>query len=283
MNLFKWLLGRKRPRKYKIGIALGSGGAKGFAHLGALKAFEENDIEFDVIAGTSIGSVVGAFYASGYSATDIMELLKRIDFGEITNPFMIKMDTLGMFKVIDREIGSTNIEELKKPFKAVATEIESGEEHVFDSGSVAKALCASSSIPPFFKPVVIDGVRYVDGAFSNAIPADLVRNMGADYVVGIDLSTKESKGGILTKLFPTYKSKVENPSAKGYEYSDVMLHPDLNEYNAISFWHGNAMYDIGYHHAMTFIPKIKQDIENLTFNLLPVNLNLSRYGSNAYT
>ncbi len=263
MRLFSRLFKKNKQKKIKLGLALGSGGAKGFAHIGALKAFEENGIEFDIVAGTSIGSVVGAFYAAGYTATDIIELLKRVDFGEIKNLFMIKMDTFGMFKVIDREIGSLNIEELKKPFKAVATALESGEEHVFESGSVAKALCASSSIPPFFKPVVIDGVRYIDGAYTNAIPADLVKEMGADYVVGIDLSTEDSKAGLLSKIFPTYKSKVSDPRAMGYANSDTMLHPDLNEFSSVAFWHGLKMYDIGYHHALTFIPKIKQDIENL--------------------
>lgn len=264
MGFFGKLFARKKPAKIKLGLALGSGGAKGFAHVGALKAFEENGIEFDVVAGTSIGSVVGAFYSAGYSATDIIELLSRIDFSEIKNLFMMKMDTFGLFKVVDREIGSLNIEELKKPFMAVATELETGEEHVFKSGSTAKALCASSSIPPFFKPVVIDDKRYVDGAYTNALPADLVKQMGADYVVGIDLSTQNSKSGLLSKLFPTYKSKVENPYEKGYANSDVILHPDLNEFSSIAFWEGVKMYDIGYHHALSFIDKIKEDIEKIT-------------------
>ena len=88
--------------------------------------------------------------------------------------------------------------------------------------------------------------------------------MGADYVVGIDLSTRDAKPSILSKLFPTYKSDVEEPWAKGYEFSDVMLHPDLSEFSAVAFWQGNKMYDIGYNTALTFIPKIKQDIERLT-------------------
>ena len=265
MGFFSWLFRRNKPKKIKIGLALGSGGAKGFAHLGALKAFEENGIEFDVIAGTSIGSVVGAFVAEGYSSTDITELLKRVDFNEIKNLFMIKMDTSGMFKVIDREIGSLNFEEMKKPFKAVATELETGKEHVFDSGNVAKALCASSSIPPFFKPVVIDGVRYIDGAYTNSIPADLVKGMGADYVIGIDLSTSTSKASLLSKIFPAYKSEVENPKAKGYEFSDIMLHPDLNDYSSISIGAGSQMYDIGYQEAKAHIERIKQDIKELTY------------------
>ena len=87
MSFFSWLFRRNKPKKIKIGLALGSGGAKGFAHIGALKAFEENGIEFDVVAGASIGSIVGAFYSAGYSATDIIEMLKRVDFGEIKNLF----------------------------------------------------------------------------------------------------------------------------------------------------------------------------------------------------
>lgn len=265
MNFFSWLL-HKKPKEIKIGLALGSGGAKGFAELGVLKAFEENGIKFDCIAGTSIGSIIGAFYANGYSSVDIYELLNKIDLGDITSLFMINMDTSGLFEVIDTTIGSLNIEELKLPFKAVATELESGDEFVFDKGNVATALCASASIPPFFKPVVVDGKRYVDGAFANAIPADLVRGMGADYVIAVDLSTQEAKPSILSKIFPTYKGKVENPRAQGYEFSDVVIHPDLNEYKSTSFWHGAKMYDIGYNKAIELMPKIKKDLELLKSN-----------------
>ncbi len=271
MGFFNWLF-RRKPKKITLGLALGSGGAKGFAELGALKAFEENGIEFDCVAGTSIGSIVGAFYADGYSSTDITELLKRVDFGEIKNFFMIKMDTSGLFNTIDRYIGGMNIEELKKPFRAVATHLETGDEKVFDTGSVATALCASSSYPPFFKPVVIDDQRYIDGAFVNSVPADLVRGMGADYVVGIDLATHETsdaKPGLLGRIFPTYQSKVKEPWAKGYRFSDIVIHPDLREYKPISFSQGSKMYDIGYQAAVAVLPRIKADIENLKKGIKP--------------
>ena len=146
MNFFAWLF-KKKPKQIKIGLALGSGGAKGFAHLGALKAFEENGITFDLFAGTSIGSIIGAFSAEGYSSTDIAELIRHIDIGEVTNTFLLKMDTSGMFNVIDRELGSLTFEEMKKPFKAVATKLESGEEHVFSSGSVAKTTFLPRTLP----------------------------------------------------------------------------------------------------------------------------------------
>ncbi len=266
MGVFSWitkLVPKKKPNKITLGLALGSGGAKGFAELGALRAFEENGIEFQVVAGTSIGSIIGAFYADGYTCTDIYELLLTVDFAEIKNLFMIKMDTSGLFNVIDRTIGSLNIEELKKPFMAVGTELESGEEYVFKSGSVARALCASSCYPPFFKPVVIGDKRYIDGAFTNSVPADLVMEMGADYVVGIDLANHEAKPNILSKIFPTYESKVKEPWSKGYKFSDVMLHPDLSDYTSLSFNSGAKMYDIGYNTAMEQMAKIKSDIQAL--------------------
>lgn len=259
MNFFKWLFNRKQ-KNVKLGLALGSGGAKGFAHLGALKAFEENGIEFDIIAGSSIGSIVGAFYADGYTSTDIFELLKKVDANDVKNFFMMNMDTCGLMTVIDKGIGYKNIEELKKPFRAIGTQVDTGKEKVFSSGSVAKALCASSSYPPFFKPVIIDNVRYVDGAFTNSVPADVVKGLGADYVVGIDLANHEAKPSFLSRIFPTYKSEITKPWQKGYEYSNVMLHPELKEYKSTSFQYALAIYDIGYYTAQQMMPKIKEDI-----------------------
>ncbi len=267
MGFFSWLF-RKKPKKLTLGLALGSGGAKGFAEIGALRAFEENGIEFDIVAGTSIGSIVGAFYANGYSSNDMFELLKKMDFTQFFSlSKIINIDTSVIHDVVDDAIGSLNIEELKKPYKCVATVVETGDEYVFDKGSVATAVCASSCIPPFFKPVVIDDVRYVDGAFSNSIPADLVKQMGADYIVGIDLKDYEPKqSGILGKLFPTYKGKVAEPWAKGYEYSNVVLHPDLRGYSSVSFNSGSEMYDIGYKTAIEHMPQIKEQINALMKN-----------------
>ena len=232
----KKIFAKKPTPEFKLGLALGSGGAKGYAELGALYAFEQNGIEFDVIAGTSIGSVIGAFYAQGYSATDCLELLKSVDVSEIKNLFMIKMDTLGLFKTIDRSIGNLDIEELKKPFRAIATELDTGEEYEFKSGSVAQALCASSAYPPFFKPVTVEGKTLIDGAFSNSVPADKVREMGADYIVGIDLSTHAKKsGGLFSMILPSFKGGADEPWKKGYDNADIMLHPDLSEYKSVSF------------------------------------------------
>lgn len=258
----KQLFKRKPEPEFKLGLALGSGGAKGYAELGALYCFEQNGIQFDIVTGTSIGSIIGAFYAAGYSSTDCVELLKGVDVSEIKNLSMIKMDTLKLFRVIDRTIGNLDIEELKKPFCAVATELDTGKEYAFNSGSVAKALCASSAYPPFFKPVIIDGKSLIDGAFTNSVPADKAKELGADYVVGIDLSSHvKSGGGLLSLIFPAFTGGAEEPWKQGYDNADIMLHPDLSRYKPVSFSAANEMFDIGYACAKEHIAEIKAGID----------------------
>ena len=251
----------RKKKKIKIGLALGSGGAKGFAELGVIKALEEEGITFDYIAGTSIGSIIGAFLSNGYSSTDINELLKRINAKEISNFLSLGMNTSGLKKVIEKNLGDIKFSDLQKPFKAVATEYESGEQAVFGEGNVAECLCASACIPPYFKPVEINGKKYVDGAFSDSIPADVVKDMGADYIIGVDISTPKGEPSLIEKILPVYKGKTEEPRAKGYEYSDVVIHPNLSGYNGISFGSADYMYEIGYETAKKQVTKIKSDIE----------------------
>ena len=259
MGFISWIKSLKKPKRAKLGIALGSGGAKGFAHLGVLRAFEENGIEFQIVGGTSIGSIVGAFYADGYTSTDVFELIKKVEWTKIITGFMGGIDMSGLKKVISSAIGDKKIEELKKPFVAVATEIETGDAKIFYDGDVSDALCASASIPPYFKPVVIGDKRYVDGAFSDSIPAKHVRSLGANYVVGVDLSTEESS--LLSKFIPTFTKKVEDPKMAGYENSDIMIHPDLKGYSSVSFNKAYEMYEIGYQSALKAIPSIISDLK----------------------
>ena len=111
--------------------------------------------------------------------------------------------------------------------------------------------------------MVIDGKRYIDGAFVNSVPADIVKGMGADYIVGIDLKDHEAKPSVITRFFPTYKGKVETPWENGYKYSDIVLHPDLSGYKAESINGSGVMYERGYECAMQNMDRIKSDIEKL--------------------
>lgn len=255
MFLFRFF--RKKHTPIKIGYALGSGGAKGFATLGVIRALEENDIFPDVVAGTSIGSIIGAFLASGYSSTDITEMLKGFNLGKLINAVMLSIDGDAVKRVLDDYLGEKEFNELKKPFSAIATDLSTGEEVVLNSGNVASAITASSCYPPFFKPYEIDGKLLLDGAFTNSVPADVVKDMGADFIIGVDLSDHQSKGGILERIFPTYKGKVEKPWEKGYEYSDIVLQIPLAGYKSTSFKDGEEMFNIGYNYAKEKMQEIK--------------------------
>ena len=250
MGFLSFLFGKRKPAV--IGLVLGSGGAKGFTHLGALKAFEENGIEFDVVGGTSIGSVVGAFYADGYTSTDISGLISGISLKDLLSGIPFNMDMSKIKNIIEKQIGGKTIEELKKPFVCVATDADDMTEVVIKQGKVSTALCASSCFMPYFRPVVdTEGRRLIDGAYVNSIPADRVKELGADYIVGIDLS---AFGGTETK---------EKTSAVGYEICDVMLTPDLSEFSALAYNKKDEMFDLGYQSAMAHMDKIKADYKLL--------------------
>jgi NTE family protein len=258
MGFIQWLKSLRKPKTIKLGLALGSGGARGFAHVGVLTALSESGIEFDIVAGTSIGSIIGAFYSAGYSATDIAERIGYVAKGDVVKMFL-KGGRHAFFKFAVEEIGGERIEDLKKPFCAVATEYETGKEKVFSSGKILDAIMASSAIPPVFKPVEIDGVYYVDGAFTNSVPSDVVKSMGADYVVGVDISV-----GPTSKEY--YSKGSENPREQGEKFSDTLIHPDLTGYSTADVFKAGEMFDIGYATAKQLVPKILQDIKKVGKN-----------------
>ena len=180
------LFARRRP-SVVLGLALGSGGAKGMAHLGALKAFAEEGLSFSVVTGTSIGSIVGALYAKGYSWADMTSVVDSVDRGEFAKNLRPFADLSPIEAFLEQYLEG-DFSSLALPFACCATDGGSNECVVLREGKLARALTASSAIPPFFRGVDIGGRKYYDGAFSNAVPADVCREMGAEVVVGIDLS-----------------------------------------------------------------------------------------------
>ena len=243
------------------------------AHLGALKAFEENGITFDIITGTSIGSIIGGLYAKGFSSTDITELLKTVNIGDVTRLIMINMDMTRAQRVIDDILGGVKIEELSLPYAAIAADLKTGDEVVLSKGSVSRAAMASSSMPPFFKPVEIEGRLLIDGAYVNAVPADTAKKLGADYVIGIDLSAHRineiSGRNRINELFGVSITPKPDARKRGYEFADIMLMPDLKAYRATSLSGSGDMFEAGYLAASEKIQKIKEDIESLNAEKKP--------------
>lgn len=243
----------KFRRKKKLGLALGSGGAKGMALLGALRALEEEKIEFDVVAGTSIGSVIGALYAKGYTVGDMLRLKDSLGVKDPQNVIMFFLGGQGLTGVMRRVTGGAYFDDLVKPFRAVATDLVTGEEVDIGTGDVSTAIAASSAIPPTFRPVERDGRRLVDGAYVNSVPADVVKSLGADRILGIDLGadtvTNENIKRSLDSLYPGNGVKLAKKSEQCYKFSDYVLTPDLRNYTGADITRLDEMYDIGYEEA----------------------------------
>ena len=246
-------------KKKKSGLALGSGGAKGMAHLGVLRAFEEEGISFDVVAGTSIGSIVGAMYARGYSSTDTMELVKRLDYKNLAVSLLVGGSFAPVRRLLSDSLGTEAFDELKLPFAAVATDVSQGAEVVLRGGNLIDSLMASSAMPPFFRAVEIDGTPLADGAFFNAVPGDVVREMGADIVVGVGLSEySEDK----PSRFMTAGGQIVPVRQKGFAACDILLTPALEGYAATDILRKDNMYDLGYECARSRMEEVRSLLKN---------------------
>ncbi len=217
----------------KIGIALGSGGAKGAAHLGVLKAFEEQGIRFDCVAGTSIGSIVGAAYAAGLSAEETARLVQSVYVRDRTGQidFWNGLDPRLIATLVEEKLPYQTIESLPVPFRAVACTADTQEKKVFTTGSIGEACAASCAIPPYFRPMRLDR-NYIDGAFVDPVPTDEVGAMGADFVIGVDLD------------------------GDAQAEADFIIRPDLSDFSAMSLFSLSAMYAIGYRAAHSAMPTI---------------------------
>lgn len=180
-----------RSERPLVGLALGSGGARGFAHIGVIKALEEAGIVPDVVTGSSSGAVVGALYAAGRGASDLEEIALRLEQGELVDLALlgngwVKGEALQNF--VNRQVDGRPLERLARPFAVVATEAKSGRMVVFNRGDTGVAVRASASVPNMFVPPVINGEEYVDGGLTSPVPVKLARAMGADVVIAVDVS-----------------------------------------------------------------------------------------------
>lgn len=177
----------------KVGLALGSGSARGWAHMGVIKALTEADIRVDYVAGTSIGAVVGAVYASGKIGA-LEDVALQLDWRQIVSFLDVVFPKSGLIdgkKIADfvrTHVTPKNIEDLTLPFCAISTDLETGSEVVIRKGDVIEAVRASISIPGIFTPVRRNGMILVDGGLVDPVPVRVVREMGADFVIAVDLN-----------------------------------------------------------------------------------------------
>ncbi|MDD3352115.1 patatin-like phospholipase family protein [Zoogloea sp.] len=228
-------------RKPRIALALGGGAARGFAHIGVIKALETSGIPVDFVVGTSAGSVVGALYAAGHTPFELQKLAIQLDESAVTDWSLfdrgvIKGEALERF--INTHVGNKPIEGLKRRFAAVATDLQSGEPIVFQRGNTGTAVRASSSIPGVFPPVAIAGREYVDGGLVSPIPAREARSLGADIVIAVDISSRPSgkkNQGSLDVLLDTISIMGGALGKTALAEADVVIRPELRGLPATNF------------------------------------------------
>lgn len=251
-----------KRKKKKIGLCLGGGGTKGFAHLGALKAFEEYGIKFDEVAGTSIGSIVGAMYCAGLTFEEMYAIGKRVQAKEIRKSkfgFM-PSETEGLQNFIKTCVPYEKIEELPTKFWAVAVDLKTGQEYNFETGDIVPILAGSCAVPMIFNPVKYKSYNLIDGGVINNIPANILKDSGCDVVITIDVNSKRGGGTKSNKtidcIMASFGIMMKNNSKAGYTYSDIVIQPDTTKYKSSKLEGGAQMVEEGYNATMKVMPQI---------------------------
>ncbi|MGO0061792.1 patatin-like phospholipase family protein [Brevibacillus fluminis] len=230
--------GKRRP---KIGLALGSGGARGFAHIGVLKVLEEHQIEVDFLAGSSMGSLVAAFYANGIKP-DMMEKLalnlKRKHWLDVIVPNLGFVAGQKIKELIRLLTHGKNIEQLNIPLAIVATDIERGERVVFTKGPIDQAVRASISIPGIFVPEKVNGRLLVDGGVIDRVPITVARELGADIVIAVDVAQFDTQIQV-NSIFEVIAQAIDVMEREILRHrivsADLVIRPDVGQYSSIAY------------------------------------------------
>ena len=221
------------PRLPRIGLALGGGAARGFAHIGVIQVLEENGIQPDLVVGTSAGSLVAALYASGKSGAELASLADSMDESAFTDwsfpgRGLIRGEALA--KYVRDNTGARSIEQMRTPLGIVATDLDSGQPILFQRGDPGVAVRASSAVPAVFQPVRIGTHEYVDGGLVSPVPVRFARQMGAELVIAVDISAApdgNATGDPMRMLLQTFAIMGRSINHFELRDADVVLRPKL--------------------------------------------------------
>jgi len=257
------------PKPAKIALVLGAGASKGFAHIGVLKILETNKIPVHMIVGTSVGSVIGSFYAYGLNAFELQKLsfsIEQKDIVDLTIPEngFIKGEKLEEF--VNRTLKNTPMEKLKLPFYAVATEIQNGQETVFGRGNTGQAVRASCSIPGVFRPVKIGDKVYVDGGVISPVAVEAAKRLGADVVLAVDISASTERtppGNTIETLLQSIDIMYSKLAAIQLSQADVVIRPKVGYIGSSDFSKKHEAVMEGEKATIEIMPRILEIISQL--------------------
>ena len=273
---FSRIFGKKGTQKesntLKLGLALSGGGTRGVAYIGVFKALQEANIQFDYVAGTSVGSLMGAVYCSDLTIQEMTTIAKNLRVKDIRSSKIkyVPSKTDKLCAVIREVLGNKRFEDLRLPFTAVAVDIITGNEVRLNTGELDTAIAGSCAVPMIFNPVERGTYRLYDGGLRNNIPADVVRDMGADVVIAFDLNPTRGYGTDSTKLLDLLKASLrilmKSNSVNGYVYSDYIVKMDLTQYSQFKLDNVEDMIRVGYETTIAELPNILKVIGRETPN-----------------
>ncbi|RJG08530.1 patatin-like phospholipase family protein [Massilia cavernae] len=255
------------PKKIKIGLALGGGAARGFAHIGVIKALEAQGIYPEIVVGTSAGSVVGAMYASGLSGFALQKTAMEMDEATIsdwalplfgTSTGVLKGEALQSY--VNKAVRNAPMEKLKLRFGAVATDLNSGQPILFQRGNTGQAVRASSAVPSVFQPVKIGARSFVDGGLVAPVPVRFVREMGADFIIAVNISTQtdaQATVSSLDVLMQTFTIMGQRLNHYELKDADIVIQPALGKMGGADFNGRNQAILAGELAAAAVMPQLK--------------------------
>jgi NTE family protein len=255
-----------KKTRQKVGLALSGGSVRGAAHLGVLEVLVGEGMQPDLVAGVSAGSVVGALYCAGMPIEEMKRLGEELHWtqlGRIIRPRLGFFDISRLESYLDELIEGRAFEQLLIPFAAVAVDILRSQVVVMQEGRVSRAVRASCSLPGAFTPLR-DGDRLlVDGGLLNNLPVSVVRDMGADYVIAVDLGGMKEEYGqprnILEMWGLTYYTLISLTHSEAH-LADCLICPDMSRFNFVDFSQTEALIEEGRKAAQAAIPQIRQDL-----------------------
>ncbi len=225
----------KNAEQPVIALVLGSGGARGYAHIGVIEVLEQHGIRPDFIVGTSAGSIVGSVYASGKTAAELREIALQLKANDIRD---VDLSLKGFFNgqkvedYINQQVRGMPLQQLKIPMYVVATELKNGKQTVFNYGNTGQAVRASVSIPSMFKPTKIGEIEYVDGGLVSPVPVQVARDLGADIVIAVDILAQpvhtetSNVWGLFNQNINIMQGRLAATELKS---ADIVIQPDLRE------------------------------------------------------
>lgn len=254
------------PRPPRIGLALGGGAARGFAHVGVIQVLEEQGIHCDLVVGTSAGSLVAAMWASGKSGVELGSLAEHMDetvFADWTYPGRGLLRGEALARYVREHTENRRLETMKIPLGIVATDLESGEPILFRRGDPGVAVRASSAVPAVFQPVRIGSREYVDGGLVSPVPVRFAREMGAELVIAVDISSPpegQPTGDALRMLLQTFAIMGRSLNRWELREADVVLRPKLNGMSSADFTARRRSIQLGREAALAALPDLRARI-----------------------